>query len=208
MDKMKAGLVAAAVLLLVFSVWQYGNAREAQALAESRADSLNNAQQMYLQTLEERNALRIAFDSATSQWIVERDSLDQMYANAEAAADEAESDLERLLAATGPQIPDSVLNAIRNTVAALNTEIDACQLQLESCDNLRAAVEEELVRERAAHDSTQTESTRLLTEYEQQLEDAIDRAGGGTSILGWVERGFALYGVVSLVIAILGGGGG
>ena len=205
MDKMKAGLVAAAVLLLVFSVWQYGNAREAQALAEARADSLRNAAEQLVASEAENVSLWSEFDSAKSVWVMERDSLDHLYANAEAAADEAESDLERLLAATGPQIPDSVLVAIRTTVAALNTEIDACQLQLESCDNLRVMAETELTRERAAHDSTMAEPTRLSTEYPTQLDDAINRAGGGMSILGWVERVFAVVGAAAIVITLAGG---
>ena len=185
----------ALILAAVFSIWSYGNGRAAQALALARADSLNWAVARHDSLEGSRDSARTALASSILAFDRTRDSLATV---AEVAGRRSRVNLARLedvLNDSASVIPDTVRIVVMETIEGLETERNVCQAQLSTCEETRLRLESRIML-----DSTSiSEKDSLLGVYNVQLGDALKNRKRPGGPLRWLERGLAVFAIVTIV---------
>lgn len=204
MKQVPVWLWAVLVAIAGFSIWSYGNGRAATALAEARRDSLATAAKQHAELELSRDSARVALATAVVAWDVERESLDTRAVQAETASEANLGALAAALADTSSPVPDTIRVLVGAAIEGLEDERDVCRAQLVTCDETRILLETRI----AIDSSSILEKDTLLVAYKDQLDDAIADRSKPAGVIRWTERALAAYGLVELVLRVVGRGGG
>lgn len=200
---MKAILGVAIAILLVFSVWSYGNGRAARALSEARKDSLDLALSDHAELELERDSILVRLNASQARQDTIRDSLALLVDRADRRSEANLGALAAALADTVTPIPDTIRVLVGETIAGLEDQTRLCRLEVASCDVKVSALESEAIILMRSRD----EKDELLVASNDQLEAAIAAQGPPEgAFLLWIERGLAAFGLLKLIQGILGGG--
>ena len=167
--KITAPLIVAVLVVAGVAGWQWRGQQEAHRVAQARSDSLTSAYTEIQALHSERAQTDSAARVDSTLWANERAT----WASRLLVADRrSQRNLVALDSVLG-LAPDTVRVVVRETVAALEAEVDACEGALLSADSSAVICGRRL----AAADSTVNDLRPLLLAYDAQLADALQLGG-------------------------------
>jgi len=182
------------------AIWNYGNARAADALATARADSLATAAERHDALEVERDAARADLAAAVVEHDRDRDSLINVAGIADLRSRLNLAQLADVLHDSASVIPDTVRIIVTRAIKGLEAERNVCRSQLSTCEVTRLILDARI----SADSASLNEKDGLLVQYQVQLKDAIAHRRRPAGVLQWAGRVLEAYAIFDIIKNLLG----